>query len=82
MLKAYVMDFGGNQGKGLPLIKFVYNNSYQASIQITSFEALYERKCRPPLEQFEVGEVNLLGLDLVQESIYKVQLIRERLVAT
>ncbi|XP_070015232.1 uncharacterized protein [Nicotiana sylvestris] len=40
--------------------------------------ALYGRRCRSPIRWFEAGETNLLGLDLVQEAMDKVQLIRQR----
>ena len=36
-------------GAFLPLAKFAYNNSYQASLQMAPFEALYNRPCRSPL---------------------------------
>ncbi|XP_070007411.1 uncharacterized protein LOC142165445 [Nicotiana tabacum] len=44
------------------------------------YEALYGRRCRSPIEWFEAGETNLLGPDLVQEAMDKVQLIRQRLL--
>ena len=65
----------------MPLIEFSYNNSYQASIQMAPFEALYGRRCRSPIGWFEIGEAKLLGPDLVQDSVEKVQLIKERLLA-
>jgi len=43
------------------------------------FEALYGRRCRYPIGWFEVGEVALIGPELVHEAIEKVRLIRERL---
>ena len=43
------------------------------------FEALYGRKCRSPIGWFEVGEIALIGPDLVFEAMEKVRLIRERL---
>ena len=46
MLRACVMDFGGGWERYLPLAEFAYNNSYQASIQMEPFEALYGRRCR------------------------------------
>ena len=49
MLRICVMDFGGQWDLHLPLIEFAYNNSYHASIEMTSYEALYGRKCRSPL---------------------------------
>ena len=55
MLRMYVMDFGGQWDIHLPLIKFAYNNSYHASIEMTPYEALYGRKCISPL-CWKIGE--------------------------
>nr|GEX21255.1 hypothetical protein [Tanacetum cinerariifolium] len=49
MLRACVIDFGGNWDVHLPLAEFSYNNSYHSSIRYASFEALYGRKCRSPV---------------------------------
>ncbi|KAF3640037.1 putative ribonuclease H protein-like [Capsicum annuum] len=49
----------------LPLIEFVYNNSYHSSIQMALFEALCGRRCRSPIGWFEVGEAIVVGSDLV-----------------
>ena len=81
MLRACVLDFGGNWSHFLPLIEFSYNNSYQSSIQMAPFEALYGRRCRSPIGWFEIGEAKLLGPDLVQDSLEKVRIIKERLLA-
>ncbi|XP_024019737.1 uncharacterized protein LOC112091124 [Morus notabilis] len=40
MLRACVLDLGGNWKKYLHLAEFAYNNSYQASIGMAPFEAL------------------------------------------
>ncbi|XP_070007551.1 uncharacterized protein [Nicotiana sylvestris] len=45
------------------------------------YETLYGRRCRSPIGWFETGETNLLGPDLVQEAMDKVQLIRQRLLS-
>ncbi|GJU22469.1 putative reverse transcriptase domain-containing protein [Tanacetum coccineum] len=45
MLRACVIDFGGNWDVHLPLTEFSYNNSYHSSIMYAPFEALYGRKC-------------------------------------
>src|SRR5262249_16899772 len=79
MLRACVL-LGGSWDKYLPLMEFTYNNSYQSSIQMAPFEALYGRRCRLLIGWFEVGESKLLGPDLIQESIDKVQLNRSRLL--
>ena len=77
MLRASVIDFGGQWDQHLPLREFAYNNSYHSSIQMAPFEALYGRKCRSPVGWFETGETKLLGPDLVQEAVEKVKLIRD-----
>src|SRR5688572_23014782 len=79
MLRACVIDFQGSWDEHLPLIEFAYNNSYHASIEMAPFEDLYGRRCRSPVGWFEVGEIALIGPDLVFEAMEKVRLIRERL---
>ncbi|GJU99726.1 putative reverse transcriptase domain-containing protein [Tanacetum coccineum] len=81
MLRACVIDFGNGWVKHLPLVEFSYNNSYHASINATPFEALYGRKCRSPVCWVEVGEVQLTGPDLVQETTEKVIQIKQRIQA-
>ncbi|KAK9086598.1 hypothetical protein Syun_028992 [Stephania yunnanensis] len=49
MLRAYILEFGGSWEKYLPLYEFAYNNSYQASIEMTSLEALYGRSRLSPI---------------------------------
>ena len=46
-------------------MEFAYNNSYQSSIRMASYEALYGRKCRTSLCWDEVGERKLLGPEIV-----------------
>ncbi|GJU31939.1 putative reverse transcriptase domain-containing protein [Tanacetum coccineum] len=79
MLRACVMDFGGSWDTHLPLVEFSYNNSYHKSIKCSPFEALYGRKCRSPVIWNEVGESQLIGPELVQETTEKIVQIRERL---
>ncbi|XP_070015241.1 uncharacterized protein [Nicotiana sylvestris] len=61
MLRACVIDFGGNWDDHLPLIEFAYNNNYQTSIGMAPYEALYGRRCRSPVGWFEPAEVPLIG---------------------
>ncbi|GJS78388.1 reverse transcriptase domain-containing protein [Tanacetum coccineum] len=79
MLRACVMDFGGSWDTHLPLIEFSYNNSYHTSIKCAPFEALYGRKCRSPVIWTEVGESQLIGPEIVQETTEKIFQIKERL---
>ena len=65
MLKACVIDFQGTWDKFLPLAEFSYNNSFQATIGMAPYEALYGRRCRLPVHWDEVGEQKLLGPEIV-----------------
>ncbi|GJZ57162.1 putative reverse transcriptase domain-containing protein [Tanacetum coccineum] len=65
----------------LPLVEFSYNNSYHASIKVAPFEALYGRKCRSPICWAEVGEVQLTGPEIVQETTKKIVQIKQRMQA-
>ena len=66
MLQAYAIDFTGTWEKFLPLAEFAYNNSYQATIGMAPYEALYGRKCRSPVHWDEAGERKFLGPELVE----------------
>ncbi|GJV16565.1 putative reverse transcriptase domain-containing protein [Tanacetum coccineum] len=81
MLRACVIDFGKGWDKHLPLVEFSYNNSYHASIKAAPFEALYGRKCRSPVCWAEVGDSQLTGPEIIQETTEKIVQIRQRLQA-
>ena len=80
MLRACVLDHKGSLEEHLPLVKFAYNNSYQASIQMAPYEALNRRPCRSPLCWTEVGESSITSPDLIRDTSEKVSLIRQRLL--
>ncbi|GJV88114.1 putative reverse transcriptase domain-containing protein [Tanacetum coccineum] len=65
MLRACVLNFGGSWDVHLPLVEFLYNNSYHSSMRCASFEALYGRKCRSLIMWAEVREGHLIGPELV-----------------
>ncbi|GJS27948.1 reverse transcriptase domain-containing protein, partial [Tanacetum coccineum] len=50
-------------------------------IKAAPFEALYGRKCRSPVCWAEVGEVQLTGPEIIQETTEKIVQIRQRLQA-
>ena len=81
MLRACVIDFGKGWEKYLLLAEFSYNNSYHSSIKVAPFEALYGRKCRSPVCWAEVGDSQLTGPELIQETTEKVVQIGNRLQA-
>ena len=69
----------GRWKEHLPLVEFAYNNSYQASIQMALYEALYRKPCRSPLCWTEVGKSSITGPDLIRDTPEKVSLIRQSL---
>nr|GEV19059.1 putative reverse transcriptase domain-containing protein [Tanacetum cinerariifolium] len=79
MLRACMIDFGKGRVKHLTLAKFSYNNSYHASIKAASYETLYIRKCRSPVCWAKVGEAQLTGPELIQETTEKIFLINKRI---
>jgi hypothetical protein len=81
MLRACVIHFDKAWDKCLALSEFSYNNSYQASLKMAPFEALYGRRCLTPLNWSQAGERTLFGPKLVQEAEEKVGVIRENLRA-
>ncbi|GJZ58776.1 putative reverse transcriptase domain-containing protein [Tanacetum coccineum] len=81
MLRACVIDFGNGWVRHLPLVEFSYNNSYHASIKVAPFKALYDQKCRSPVCWAEVGQVQLTGPEMVQETTEKVIQIKQRMQA-
>ncbi|GJS64930.1 putative reverse transcriptase domain-containing protein [Tanacetum coccineum] len=81
MLHACVIDFGNGWVKHLPLVEFYYNNNYYASIKVAPLEELYGRKCRSLICWAEVGEVQLTGPEIVQETTKKIIQIKQRIQA-
>ena len=79
MLRSCVMDNQGSWDRYLPLVEFVYNNSYQQSIGMAPYEALYGSRCQTPLCWNDDGEVSVLGPDLVQETTEKIKGIRQKI---
>ncbi|KAG7556957.1 Reverse transcriptase domain [Arabidopsis suecica] len=79
MLRACILDWGGNWEKYLRLVEFAYNNSYQASIGMSPYEALYGRACRTPLCWTPVGERMLFGLKIVDETTEKMKFLKIKL---
>ena len=80
MLRECVLDLKGSWEEHLPLVEFVYNNSYRVSIQMTPYKALYRRPCRSPICWTKVGESSITGLDLIRDTSEKVCLIQKRLL--
>jgi hypothetical protein len=81
MLRACVLSSKGSWESWLPLAEFAYNNSYQESIKMAPFEALYGKKCKTPLNWIEPGERRYYGIDFVEEAKKKVHIIQQNMKA-
>ncbi|KAL5575384.1 hypothetical protein UlMin_017083 [Ulmus minor] len=79
MLRACVLNFGGSWNQHLPLIEFSYNNSYQATIGMAPYEALYGRKCRSPVHWYETGEAIVTAPEFVENTTNAVKKIQARM---
>ncbi|KAA3461535.1 DNA/RNA polymerases superfamily protein [Gossypium australe] len=77
MLRCYVLEFEGSWEKYLPLVEFAYNNSFQSSIKMAPYKALYGCKCRTLLYWTELSERQIHEVDLVKETEEKVKIIRD-----
>jgi hypothetical protein len=80
MLRACALTDGSKWDKHLPLAEFSYNNSYQESIKMSPFEALYGRLCRTPLSWSESGERVIFGPNIVTEAEEKVKQIQANIL--
>ena len=76
MLRGCVMEFTESWDRYISLIEFSYNNSYQSSIGMAPYEALYGRRCRTPVCWTKLNEHKVIGPDIVKDTEAKVQVIR------
>jgi transposase InsO family protein len=81
MLRACVLQYDKTWDKCLPLAEFSYNNSYQTSLKMAPFEALYGRRCGTPRSWSQTSERKIFGADLVTEAEDKVKVIQTNLKA-
>jgi hypothetical protein len=79
MLRACALQYGTSWDKSLPYAELSYNNSYQKSLQMAPFEALYGRKCRTPLFWNQTWESQVFGPDVLKDAGKKVRMIRDNL---
>jgi hypothetical protein len=81
MLRAYLLTDGPKWDKHLPLAEFSYNNSYQESIKMLPFEALYGWLSHTPLSWSESGKRVIFDPDIVTEAEEKVKQIQANILA-
>jgi hypothetical protein len=78
-LRACALKYGKSWIKSLPYAEFLYNNSYQTSIKMAPFEALYERQCRTLLFWSQTRESQVFRSEVLKDVERQVQMIRENL---
>ena len=66
-------------GQEIALCRFSYNNSYQTSLKMSPFQALYGRSCRTPLQWDQPGEKQVFGPDILLEAEENIKMVRENL---
>jgi transposase InsO family protein len=65
MLRACALQYGSSWDKSMSYVEFSYNNSYQESLKMVSFEMLYGCRCRTLLFWSEIGEWKVFGPDIL-----------------
>ncbi|WVZ63481.1 hypothetical protein U9M48_013108 [Paspalum notatum var. saurae] len=79
MLGACAIQYGTSWDNYLPYAEFSYNNSYQASLKKSPFEALYGKRCRTPLFWNQTGEKQVFGPDIIQDAEQQLRIVQENL---
>ncbi|WVZ80679.1 hypothetical protein U9M48_028136 [Paspalum notatum var. saurae] len=79
MLRACTLTHSTKWDECLPLAEFAYNKSYQNSLEMAPFKALYGKRCRTPLNWSEPRERVTFGLDLVTQAETQVKMIHSNL---
>jgi hypothetical protein len=79
MLRACALQDKLGWDKRLPYAEFSYNNSYQASLKMSSFQALYGRNCRTSLHWDQPSERQVFGPDILLEVEENIRKVRENL---
>jgi hypothetical protein len=79
MLRACALQDQSGWDKRLSYAEFSYNNSYQASLKMSPFQALYGRSCRTPLQWDQPGEKQVFGPDILLEAEENIKMVRENL---
>jgi hypothetical protein len=67
MLRMHVMHQLKKWEDYLSLVEFSYNNSYQESLKMSPFEALYGRQCKIPISWSNLVDIITIGTNMVKE---------------
>jgi len=77
MLRACALDYIGSWDHNLALVEFSYNNSYDTSIGMAPYEALYNRHYKKPMCGEKVGEREPSKVKLIDQTKEIVNPIRK-----
>lgn len=77
-----MLDLKGSWKDHIPLIEFVYNNSFQSNIGTASYEVLYKRPCRMLVCWNEIDDASLIGTNLVKDTTKKIKILTQKLQIT
>jgi hypothetical protein len=67
ILRMYVMDKTSKWEDYLHLVEFSYNNEYQASLKMSPFEAIYNKKCNTPVSWDNLADRIVFGPEFLKE---------------
>jgi hypothetical protein len=81
MLRMYVMDKPSKWEDYLHLVEFTYNNGYRASLKLSPFEALYDRRCNTPVRWDNPVDRIVVGPELFKEMEDQMLKIKQNLKA-
>jgi hypothetical protein len=79
MLRASALQDKLVWDKRLPYVEFSYNNSHQANLKMSPFQALYGRNCRTPLHWDQPSERQVFGPDILLEAEENIRMFWENL---
>jgi hypothetical protein len=79
MLRACALQDKSGWDKMLPCVEFSYNNSYQASLKMSLFQALYRRSCRTPLHWDQPRENQVFGHIILLEAEENIKMVWENM---
>ena len=77
ILRACAIDLPGSWEKYLSLVEFAYNNSFQSTVGMAPYEALYGRKYRSPVYWDEARKRQYLGPDMVDQTTEAIKVIKQ-----
>lgn len=81
LMRMYVMHQQRKWEEYLPLVEFPYNNGYQESLRMSTFEALYGGSCNTPISWSDPVNMVLIGSDMLADMEQEMQVINKNIKA-